>query len=241
MPKKYPLRSIATALTGAMLLSACTTNPDGTVVFDQKITGILIGAAAGCAVGAAASGKGGKGCLVGAAIGAAAGYFVGWYFESKKLADAQTINRDYEKRIKTGKVSKNYRPPKNEIVPARFETKMAYSPAKDPAKKEIQITSNTDLIGYGDQVPEVQQKYAIYDEKNQLLQERTEKLAAVDGAGRYESQSKFTLPAEAKGKHYTVKTSLIANNQSFKENSYKVSMLDDNALPLIMALHEPCD
>lgn len=107
MPKKYPLRSIATALTGAMLLSACTTNPDGTVVFDQKITGILIGAAAGCAVGAAArSGKGGKGCLVGAAIGAAAGYFVGWYFESKKLADAQTINRDYEKELKREKFLK---------------------------------------------------------------------------------------------------------------------------------------
>ena len=83
------------------------------------------------------------------------------------------------------------------------------------------------MIGYGDKAPEVQQKYAIYDENNKLVEEKSERVAAVDGAGRYQTDSKFKLPASAKGKKYTVKTSLVANNQTYKENSYKVSVLDD--------------
>lgn len=241
MNQKYRLRSTTATLASVMLLSACATNPDGSLAINPKVTGVLIGAAAGCAVGSAAGSKAGQGCLIGAAIGAAAGYFIGWYFESKKLADAQTVNQDYEKQVKAGKISKEYRPPKAAVVPARFETKITHPAAHEPNKNEVQITSSTDLIGYGDRVPEVQQKYAIYDENNHLLQERTEKLAAVDGAGRYQSQSKFSLPAEAKGKQYTVKTSLVANNQTFKESSYKVSMLGDDAPPLIVALHEARD
>ena len=241
MHTKHRLRSMATALAGVMLLSACATNPDGSLAFDPKITSVLIGAAAGCAVGSATSSKSGQGCLVGAAIGAAAGYLVGWYFESKKLADAKTINRDYENQVKAGKIGKDYRPPKNEVVPVKFETKMTHPSNNAANKNEFQVTSNTDLIGYGDRVPEVHQNYAIYDEKNQLLEERTEKMTAVDGAGRYQTQSKFSLPADAKGKQYTVKTSLVANNKPFKESSYKVSVLGDDAPMLIVALHEPRD
>jgi flagellar hook assembly protein FlgD len=79
-------------------------------------------------------------------------------------------------------------------------------------------------------VPDVQQKYAIYDENNNLVEERSEKVTAVDGAGRFQSNSKFKLPAEAKGKNYTVKTSLVSNGKSYKENSYKVTLLDDQTL-----------
>ena len=75
-------------------------------------------------------------------------------------------------------------------------------------------------------MPEVQQIYAIYDEKNHLVEEKTEKVAAVNGAGRYQTNSKFKLPADAKGKNYTVKTTLVANNKTYKENTYKVSFLD---------------
>jgi hypothetical protein len=55
---------------------------------------------------------------------------------------------------------------------------------------------------------------------------KTEKLAAVDGAGRYQTNSKFKLPADAKGKNYTVKTALVSNGKTYKENAYKVTVLD---------------
>ena len=55
-------------------------------------------------------------------------------------------------------------------------------------------------------------------------------MASVDGAGRYQTNSKFKLPASAKGKKYTVKTTLLADNKTYKESSYKVTMLDDTLL-----------
>ena len=98
-------RPIAAGVAAIFLLSACATNPDGSYKMDEKATGALIGAAAGCAIGAAA--KGAQGCVVGAAVGAAAGYLIGWYFESKKLADAQVVNNEYERQIKTSGKGKN--------------------------------------------------------------------------------------------------------------------------------------
>ena len=81
-------------------------------------------------------------------------------------------------------------------------------------------------------MPVVQQKYAIYDEKNNLVEEKTEKMAAVDGAGRYQTSSKFKLPADAKGKNYTVKTTLVSNDKTYKENTYKVTLLDNQTMVL---------
>ena len=98
------------------------------------------------------------------------------------------------------------------------------------------MTSNTDLVGYGDKVPVVEQKYAIYDENNNLVEEKTEKVTAVDGAGRDQTNSKFKLPADAKGKKYTVKTTLVADNKTYKENSYKLTVLDRRTL-MVAALY----
>jgi len=221
-------RPVAAAVASIFLLSACATNPDGSYKMDEKATGALIGAAAGCAVGAAA--KGAQGCVVGAAVGAAAGFLIGWYFESKKIADAKQVNAEYEKQVKTSGKGKVEAPPKNDVVPAKFDAKIQTSAPDQSGQKEIQVTSNTDLVGYGDKVPTVQQKYAIYDEKNNLVEEKTEKLAAVDGAGRYQTSSKFKLPADAKGKKYTVKTALVSNDKTYKENTYKVTLLDDQTL-----------
>ncbi|MDP3537522.1 MAG: glycine zipper domain-containing protein [Azonexus sp.] len=223
-------RPVAAAVAGIFLLSACATNPDGSYKMDDRATGALIGAAAGCAVGAAA--KGAQGCAVGAAVGAAAGFLIGWYFESKKVADAKQVNNEYEQQSKLKGKAKGEPVPKNEVVPAKFESKVTTAAPDQSGQKEIQVTSNTDLVGYGDKVPELQQKYAIYDEKNNLVEEKTEKLAAVDGAGRYETSSKFKLPAEAKGKKYTVKTTLVSNNKTYKENTYKVTELDGQRLIL---------
>lgn len=223
-------RPLAAGVASIFLLSACVTNPDGSYTMDDRATGALIGAAAGCAVGAAA--KGAKGCMVGAAVGAAAGFMIGWYFESKKLADAKQVNAEYEKQIKTSGKGKMEALPKTAVVPAKFETKIQSSPPDQSGQKEVQVTSNTDLVGYGDKVPVVQQKYAIYDEKNNLVEEKTENVAAVDGAGRYQTSSKFKLPADAKGKKYTVKTTLVSNDKTYKENTYKVTMLDNQTLVL---------
>lgn len=226
MHKKYIQRPIAAAVASILLLSACATNPDGSIKMDDKATSALIGAAAGCALGAAA--KGTKGCIAGAAVGAAAGFLIAWYFESKKLNDGRQVNAEYEKQAK-GK-AKTEAPPKNDVVPAKFESKMQAAAPDASGQKEIQITSNTDLVGYGDKVPEVQQKYALYDENNHLVEERSEKITAIDGAGRYQTSSKFKLPADAKGKKYTVKTALVSNGKAYKESSYKVTVLDDQVL-----------
>lgn len=223
-------RPLAAGVASIFLLSACVTNPDGSYTMDDRATGALIGAAAGCAVGAAA--KGAKGCMVGAAVGAAAGFMIGWYFESKKLADAKQVNAEYEKQIKTSGKGKMEALPKTAVVPAKFETKIQSSPPDQSGQKEVQVTSNTDLVGYGDKVPVVQQKYAIYDEKNNLVEEKTENVAVVDGAGRYQTNSKFKLPADAKGKKYTVKTTLVSNDKTYKENTYKVTMLDNQTMVL---------
>lgn len=208
------LRRIAASLAGVLFLSACATNPDGSTRMDDRATGALVGAAAGCALASAT----GHNCLAGAAVGAAVGLMVGWYFESKKLADGGQLNAEYKK--------KGQAIPRDEVRPVKFDTVVkAGAPEKD-GQREVKVTSNTDLIGYGDKAPEVTQKYAIYDENNQLLEEKAERVASVDGAGRYQTNSKFKLPASAKGKKYTVKTTLLADNKPYKENTYKVTLLD---------------
>ena len=226
------MRPLAAALAGVFLVSACATNPDGTYRLDERATGALIGAAAGCALGAAANGS--KGCLAGAVVGAAAGFLISWYFESKKLADAKQVNAEYERQTKRvkGKGRTQTDVPKDEVVPVKFETQIKNLATDAQGQKEIEVTSNTDLVGYGDDVPQVRQRYAIYDENNKLVDEKVEAVAAVDGAGRYQTTSKFKLPADAKGKNYTVKTALETNEKTYKENTYKISLLDGQLIML---------
>lgn len=212
---------LAAAVVAALLGNACATNPDGSLKADDRLTGALIGAAAGCGIATATGGK----CAQGAVIGAAAGFLIGWYFESKKIADAQTVNKEYEKK-------KGYQVPKQDIQPAEFKTEVKPQPPAANGEREVVVTSNTDLVGYGDKVPVVEQKYAIYDEKNQLIESKTEKLAAVDGAGRYQTQSKFKLPASAKGKKYRVETTLASNGKDVKKSAYQVSFLEDGKMLL---------
>ncbi|CAB1367389.1 YMGG-like glycine zipper-containing protein [Denitratisoma oestradiolicum] len=223
MNAKLVQRPIAAAVAAAILLSACATNPDGSIKMDDRAKGALIGAAAGCALASAA----GSDCVKGAVVGAAVGFLVGWYFESKKVADAKQVNAEYQK--------KKVAIPKKEITPVAFSSNVQRAEPNAQGEQEVQITSSTDLIGYGDKVPEVSQKYAIYDENNKLVEEKTEKLTAVDGAGRYQTTSKFKKPANAKGKNYTVKTTLLANNKTYKENSYKVSFEDSGRIIVALA------
>ena len=214
---------IAAVTTLSILVSACATNPDGSLKknkdgsyqMDDRAKGALIGAAAGCALANAT----GKDCVKGAAIGAVAGFMIGWYFESKKVASAQQVNNEYKK--------KGTKIPRNEIKPAAFNSNVKSAPSTASGEKEIQITANTDLVGYGDKVPELKQQYAIYDEKNNPVETKTEKIASVDGAGRYQTESKFKLPASAKDKNYRVETSLLADNKVIKSNKYQVSFLED--------------
>jgi hypothetical protein len=190
---------------------------------DDRAKGALLGAVAGCALASAT----GSDCAKGAVVGAAVGFLVGWYFESKKVADAKQVNTEYQK--------KKVAIPKKEITPVAFTSNVSQPATDAQGQQEVQISSTTDLIGYGDKVPEVKQRYAIYDENNKLVEEKTEKLTAVDGAGRYQTNSKFKKPANAKGKNYTVKTTLIANNKTYKENSYKVSFGGSGPMVVAMA------
>lgn len=216
-------RLIASATILSVLVTACATNPDGSLKtnkdgsyqMDDRAKGAMIGAAAGCAIGSVT----GRGCVGGAVVGAAVGFLIGWYFESKKVASAEQVNKEYK--------SKGKKIPKDEIKPVAFNSNIKSSPPSASGEKEVQITANTDLVGYGDKVPELKQQYAIYDEKNELVETKTEKIAAVDGAGRYQTESKFKLPASAKGKKYRVETTLIADNKEVKSNKYQVSFLDD--------------
>lgn len=216
-------RLVASATILSLLVSGCVTNPDGSLKTDKdgkyimtdQAKAALVGAAAGCGVAVAA----GQDCATGAVIGAVAGFLIGWYFESKKVADAQQVNKEYKK--KGMKVSKD------EIKPVAFNSNIKTAPPAENGEKEVRITANTDLVGYGDKVPDLKQQYAIYDEKDKLLETKTEKIASVDGAGRYQTESKFKLPASAKGKKYRVETSLVANDKVVKSNKYQVSFLDD--------------
>ncbi|MDD4928558.1 MAG: hypothetical protein PHP85_04695 [Gallionella sp.] len=216
-------RFIVSVTMVSVLLSACATNPDGslkrnpdgTLQIDEKAKVALIGAAAGCGVAVAA----GKDCVTGAVIGAVAGFLIGWYFESKKVASAEQVNKEYKK--------KGVKVARDEIRPVSFSSNVKTAPPTPKGEKEVQITANTDLIGYGDKVPVLQQKYAIYDDKDKLVETKTEKIAAVDGAGRYQTQSKFKLPAAARGKQYRVETTLLSDNKAVKSNKYQVSFLDD--------------
>lgn len=219
--KPQTSRQTICAAVAMALLAACTTNPDGTTSIDSRLTGALVGAAVGCGIAKAAK----KDCAAGAAIGAAAGFMIGWYFESRKVADAKQINHEYE--------AKKVPIPRNEIKPVAFNSTVDTTPPNAQGEREVQITSNTDLIGYGDNVPVVEQKYAIYDENNKLVETKTEKITAVDGAGRYQSKSKFKAPT--KGKAYKVETTLVSNGKEIKKNAYKVSLLDmDNSQPLML-------
>ena len=229
---RFTLRPMA-AIVLSLLSVSCATNPDGTLkknadgtfMLDEKAKGALMGAVAGCALAAATDND----CAKGAVIGAVAGFLISWYFESQKIADATVVNNQYAKAKGKGAI----KPPKDDIIPASFTTQVAESPASADGQKEVKITSKTDLIGYGDQVPEMQQKYAIYDEKNKLVEEKTETLTSVDGAGRYQTNSKFKLPANAKGKQYTVKTTLASNSKTYKESSYKIAFADDGQVTLV--------
>jgi hypothetical protein len=216
---------VATTVAASILLSACATNPDGSSKLDDKAKGALFGAAAGCAVASLS----GNDCVKGAVVGAVAGFVIAWYFESKKVADGDEVNAEYKKR--------GTKVPKTEVVPASFKSNVKQSPPDASGQREVQITSNTDLIGYGDKVPDIQQKYAIYDEKNKLVEERTEKLAAVDGAGRYQTKSKFKLPANAKGKHYTIKTAQVVDGKPGKAGSYQISFVDEGRVMMVAAAY----
>ena len=203
---------------GAALLSACATNPDGTMRLDNRAAGALLGAAAGCGVASLIGSS--KDCAKGAAAGAIAGLLIGWHFESKRIASAEQVNREYAAKRKISKDS---------IEPVAFETTVRKTATSPQGERNVEVTSNTDLVGYGDRTPDLQQRYAIYDENNQVVETKTETIAA-EGAGRYQTTSSFTLPAEASGKRYKVESTLIADGKQVKSNKYTVTWVAGEVL-----------
>lgn len=209
---KHPVRQ-AGSLVLVCLFSACATAPDGSLKLDERVGGSLKGALGGAVAGCVAGGLVGGDCAKGAVVGAVVGFLIAWHFESKKLANANVVNAKYAKQQKI---------PKDTVKPASFSSNLKQQKADD-GSKEVEITSNTDLVGHGDKAPEVKQRYAIYDEKNKLVEERTETVDAVDGAGSYQTTSTFKPPESAKGKKYRVETELVVDDKPYKKKSYTIS------------------
>lgn len=236
------------ALACAFALAACSANPpkteeasgaepETTAAEDAKSTLKSIGADIGCGIATIAR----KDCAKGAAAGSrVADKVLSWVFRSLKIADGKTVNKEYEEK----KVPVS----KNDVRPMAFTTRVqttdtppSEAGSKDTAQPitakpaastaEVKITSNTDLVGYGDKVPVVTQKYALYDEKNKLVSTQTEKVAAVDGAGRYETEARVKIPkTKGKDKQYRVETTLMVNGKEYKKNSYDVAVFDDGGI-----------
>ena len=251
LPKTFSPRHLALACA-ALTLVSCASSPgkdaNGEPIEDDgKSAFKSVGADIGCGIASVLN----KDCAKGARVGSrVVDKVISWVFRSLKTADGKTVNKEYED--KKANVSKNdIQPmafsskvetadvvtPAAPAKPADSKTKEAATAAATPppASSEVKITSNTDLVGYGDQVPVVTQKYALYDEKNKLVSTQTEKLAAVDGAGRYETEATVKIPKTKKGKGaktYRVETTLTVNGKDYKKNSYKIALLDDNALYL---------
>lgn len=230
------------------------TEPETTAAEGTKSALMSVGADIGCGIATLIK----KDCAKGAAIGSkVVDKAVSWVFRSLKIADGKTVNKEYEAR--------NIAVSKTEVKPMAFETRIQSADEVKPAEQgkaqtqgqtqaqaqaqtqgqaqaqstEIKVTSNTDLVGYGDKVPVVTQKYALYDENNKLVSTQTEKVAAVDGAGRYETEAKVKIPKSKKIKQYRVESTLIVDGKEYKKNSYNVVMLDGGELTLAIADFTP--
>ena len=259
---------LASIASLSLLLISCGSAPaknaDGTgaeEAGDSKSAFKSVGADIGCGIASILN----KDCAKGARTGSrVADKVISWVFRSLKIADGKTVNKEYETKKAsvskteiqpmsfTSKVETSDAAPPPVAAPASSASTEASSESKAPAPaskpaapvatSEVKITSNTDLVGYGDKVPVVTQKYALYDEKNKLVSTQTEKLAAVDGAGRYETEAKVKIPKTAKGKgskQYRVETTLMVNGKEYKKNSYDVALLDDGELKLAFAVLLP--
>lgn len=223
MERTTPTRlKLVAVLSCLPLLAACATNPDGTQRLDDRASGALFGALAGCGIATLTGGD----CAKGAVVGAIAGFIIGWQFESKRVASAAEVNKRYARQQTI---------PKDEVKPVSFKTQVRRDKPASDGSSQVKVTSNTDLIGYGDKAPKLEQKYVIYDEKGKVVDTKTETIAAVDGAGSYQTTSSFKLPAEAKGKRYKVETELLADGDSVKKNRYNISWADD--LPMLVAAY----
>lgn len=231
------------AISGsAFILLSCAGSPaktsEGEEAEDTKSAFKSAGADIGCGIASILNKDCAKGAMAGAKV---ADKVISWVFKSLKIADGKTVNKEYE--------TKKILVPKSAIEPMKFTSKVETADAapapggapqgsenKSPAvaSSEVKVTSNTDLVGYGDKVPVVTQKYALYDENNKLISTQTEKVAAVDGAGRYETEARIKIPKnKAKGANqYRVETTLMVNGKEYKKNSYRVALIEDDRIQL---------
>ena len=70
----------------------------------------------------------------------------------------------------------------------------------------------------------VQAQAGLLDRANEMIRQVQAKSAL-----------ELLLPAEAKGKNYTVKTSLFSNNKTYKQNSNNVAFADDGRV-IVLAM-----
>jgi len=200
---------------------------------DTKTALTDIGADIGCGVATLI----GKDCARGAEVGLnVMDKFVSWVFRSLKIADAKTVNSEYKAR-QIPVAQKDVAPMAftTNVQTKEIATEEGGAKKKAPQTTEVRVTSTSDLVGYGDKVPTVTQHYALYDEKNKLVSSKTERVAAVDGAGRYETDARFKVANPTGKKQYRVETTLVVDGKSYKKNTYKVA-IDSQGIPLLARL-----
>ena len=82
------MKKIAVAVAGLFLVSGCATTGQGGSQGQNAAAGAAIGAVAGCGLAVMLGGK----CAEGAIVGGVAGAAIGWSYESKKVATAESVN-----------------------------------------------------------------------------------------------------------------------------------------------------
>ncbi len=200
------MKKIVIAVASVFLASGCATNTQG----ENTGLGALIGAAAGCA----AFELMGKKCLDGAIIGVAVGAVVGWNYESKKVATAETVNEEARKA--------GVSVPNNKIVLESY----SIAPTTNTVKAGDTVISQSDikLIGRSNRAPDVTETLTLADPQGKEYKPQTAKVAAVDGAGRYTTTGRFKFPEGSQQGRYTVKSALSLDGNIVANKSYAIQV-----------------
>lgn len=210
------MKKIAIAVAGVFLVSGCATTGQGGSQGQNSAVGAGIGAVAGCGLAVMLGGK----CAEGAVLGAAAGALIGWSYESKKVATAESVNSQARQA--------GVNVPKDKVVLGSYDVTSNTNSVKPGGV--VVSDSTIKLIGRSNAPPKVEEKLVLVTPDGKEGAPQVGKLAAVDGAGEYKSTGKFTIPQGFPQGKYTVKSQLslddkVAANKSF---NVQVAYVDGN-------------
>ena len=204
------MKKIAIVIAGLFLVSGCATPEQGGSQGQNAAAGAGIGAVAGCGLAVMLGGR----CADGAIVGGLAGAVVGWSYESKKVATAESVNTQARKE---GVIV-----PKDKVVLGGYEV----VPNTNSVKQGGSVVTNSTitLLGRSNTPPKVEEKLTLVTPEGKEGTPQIGKLAAVDGAGEYTSTGKFTIPKGFPQGKYTVKSQLFLDDKVAANKSFNVQV-----------------